>query len=80
MAHGIKDCICVFFLGSEPKIWGNVEEKAVAAWIEAKWSFPMLSLYRQNSQAYYIETKLGSKHVHIREPKRTLTLISSYAS
>lgn len=80
MAQGIRDCICVFFFGSVPKIWGKVEEKAVAACIEAKWSFPMLSLYIQDGQAYFIEIKLGSKHVHICEAKSSLTLISSYTS
>lgn len=48
IAHGIRDGIRVFFFGSVPKMWGKVEENAVAACTEAKWIFPMQSLYRRS--------------------------------
>ena len=46
IAYGMRDGICMFFLGSVPQMWGKVEN-AVAACTEAKWIFPMQSLHRR---------------------------------
>ena len=36
-------------LDSVPKIWGKELEKEGAAWMEAKWIFPMLSLHARRT-------------------------------
>lgn len=42
MAHGIKQGMLL----TAPKIWGKLLENEGAAWIEAKWILPILSLAR----------------------------------
>jgi hypothetical protein len=44
MAHGISAGMLALRFWSAPKMCGKVVAKEVAAWMDAKWILPMLSL------------------------------------
>lgn len=75
MAHGMRDWTCVFFFGSDPKMCGKVDEKAVAACTEAKWIFPMLSLQCSLLLSCLAQQPDNRIYLRIDEPKGSLALI-----